>query len=70
MPTLPRSKPRRRKPLGPPLERTEAQLEELSQITPKDVEAARVFMAANAPVVAKLLDAQLVEPSEEADDTP
>jgi len=70
MPTHPRSKPRRRKPLGPPLERTEEQLEELSRVTPKDIEAARVFMAANAPVVARLLEAQLVEPSEEANDSP
>jgi hypothetical protein len=56
--------PKKRKPLGQPLIRTDEDLDKLAEVTPADIEAAKVFVQSVAPVVAKLLDAQVI------DDTP
>lgn len=52
-------------PLGKPLELTDEQLDELSQITPADIEKAKVFWRNNAPAEsATLLDAETVDDKE------
>ena len=53
-------------PLGRPLELTDEQLDEMSQVTPADIEKARVFWRNSAPPEFEtLLDAQIVD--DEAD---
>lgn len=52
-------------PLGKPLELTDEQLEQLSEVTPADIEKAKVSWRSNAPEKFKdLLDAQTVESDE------
>jgi hypothetical protein len=51
------------KSLGPFMDRTDAEIEQLSIVTPADIEAAQVFVRAHAPVVAALLDAKPIEDS-------
>jgi hypothetical protein len=52
--------PKKRKPLGLPLIRTDAELEAMSIVTPAMIEAAKVWAQSNAPAVSKLLDAKQV----------
>jgi len=55
-------KPQKRVPLGKPLRHTKKQLDELSKITPVDIERAQVLWRKYAPRKFKtLLDAQPVE---------
>ena len=52
-------------PLGKPLELTDEQLDQLAQVTPTDIEKAKVFWRAHAPEeLQDLLDAQLVDDEE------
>jgi len=49
-------------PLGKPLELTDEQLDQLSEVTPADIEKAKVFWRSNAPEEFKdLLDAQIID---------
>jgi hypothetical protein len=53
------SKPIRRKPLGHLIPYTDAELDQLSQVTPQDIERAKVWWKENAPRKYKnLLDAK------------
>lgn len=53
-------------PLGKPLQLTDEQLDELSQVTPTDIEKAKAFWRNNAPTEFKsLLDAQTIDDEEE-----
>ena len=52
-----------RKPLGPPLPRSDEDLDRLSQITPEDIEAAKA--AVSGTVIGRILDAQFEEDREE-----
>lgn len=54
-----------KKPLGKPLERTDEELDRLSQITPDDIEASKA--AVDGTVIGKLLDAEQTEKTEDAD---
>ncbi len=50
--------PKKRVPLGKPIQHSDQELDELSQITPADIEAAKVFWRKHAPAkTKKLLDA-------------
>lgn len=49
-------------PLGKPLELTDEQLDQLAEVTPADIEKAKIFWRAKAPEEFKtLLDAQTME---------
>lgn len=49
-------------PLGKPLELTDEQLDQLAEVTPTDIEKAKVFWRTHAPKEFKtLLDAQTIE---------
>ena len=52
------SKPKRRKPLGKPLVRSDAELEHLATVTPVDIEAAKAQIESDAPGMAALLNAK------------
>ena len=52
------SKPKRRKPLGKPLVRSDAELERLAAVTPADIEAVKAQIESDAPGMAALLNAQ------------
>ena len=57
---------KKRVPLGAPLKLTDPQLDQLSEITPADIEKAKAFWRNNAPSgFETLLDAQTVEEAEE-----
>lgn len=51
-------KPPNRKPLGPPLARTDADLDRLAEVTPADIEQAQAAVRAANPKLAKILDAK------------
>ncbi len=54
--------PKKRVPLGKALKHSDEQLDQLSQITPADIEAAKVFWRKHAPAKhKKLLDAQPID---------
>lgn len=58
--------PKKRVPLGKPLQLTDEQLDQLAEVTPGDIEIAKAFWRNNAPAeFDSLLDAQLVEEDEE-----
>lgn len=48
------------KPLGKALKWTDKQLEELSTITPQDIEAAKVLVKAASPELAQIIEAKPV----------
>jgi hypothetical protein len=49
-------------PLGKPLELTDEQLDQLAEVTPTDIEKAKLFWRAHAPDEFKtLLDAQTID---------
>jgi hypothetical protein len=49
-------------PLGPPLDLTDEQLDQLAEVMPADIERAKVFWRANAPEEFKdLLDAETID---------
>ncbi len=50
-----------RKPLGKAIHWTDEQLEQMSTITPQDIEAAKVLVEAASPVLAKIIDAEPVD---------
>ena len=50
-----------RKPLGKALKWTDKQLEELSTITPQDIEAAKVLVKAASPELAQIIEAKPVD---------
>ena len=53
---------KKRVPLGTPLQLTDEQLDQLSEVTPGDIEKAKAFWRAHAPAeFATLLDAQTIE---------
>lgn len=53
-------------PLGKLLQLTDDQLDDLSKVTPADIEKAKVFWRNNAPAEFKsLLDAQTIEDEEQ-----
>jgi hypothetical protein len=61
--------PKKRVPLGQPLQLTEKQLDELSKVTPADIAKAQVFWRARAPKkYTSLLDAQTVDDQNAEDD--
>lgn len=54
--------PNKKTPLGKPLALTDEQLDQLSQVTPADIEKAKVAWRTSAPQEFKtLLDAETVE---------
>lgn len=58
--------PKKRVPLGKPLQLTDEQLDQLAEVTPGDIEKAKAFWRAHAPAeFERLLDAQPVEEEEE-----
>jgi len=58
---------KKRVPLGKPLQLTDEQLDQLSIVTPEDIEKAKAFWRNNAPAEFKtLLDAQTIDEDEEA----
>lgn len=61
LPTRTPRRNKRRKPIGKPIPRTDADLDRLSTVTAADVEAARVLVAGASPAAGKLLDAKQVE---------
>jgi len=53
---------KKRVPLGTPLQLTDEQLDQLSEVTPIDIAKAQAFWRVNAPAEFKtLLDAQTIE---------
>jgi len=58
--------PKKRVPLGKPLHLTDEQLDQLSIVTPEDIEKAKAFWRNNAPPEFQgLLDAQAVDEEEQ-----
>ncbi|HMN12577.1 MAG TPA: hypothetical protein PKD55_09665 [Bellilinea sp.] len=51
-------KPKKRKPRGRPVERSDADLERISRVTKSDRERARAAVQAASPLLAALMDAK------------
>lgn len=45
---------------GLPLQRTDAQLEQISQVTMMDIEAAKALVERASPLLARLLEAEML----------
>jgi hypothetical protein len=57
--------PKKRVPLGKPLQLTDEQLDQLAIVTPADIEKAKVFWRNNVPAEFEtLLDAETIEEDE------
>lgn len=57
--------PTKKIPLGQPLDLSDEQLDQLAQVTPADIERAKVFWRAHAPAEFKtLLDAGAIDDQE------